>query len=163
MELFWVSLFRVRYYILLEKGYDPVLWNFDETPYYQNETGAQNKAVLAVQGTNVPLVESKPAAHARWTASLSCCSSEKRIEQRWPFVEAMYKFKDDGPKHKELQEIHRANRIPSWLSVTTAPKGTYRECDIVALLERHLPAWNDDDRQIESPQNRQRQRSDVEP
>ena len=40
MALFWVSLFRVRKYILLVHGYDPVLWNFDETPYYQNEAGA---------------------------------------------------------------------------------------------------------------------------
>ena len=32
MVLFWISLFRVRKYFLLEKGYDPVLWNYDEPP-----------------------------------------------------------------------------------------------------------------------------------
>ena len=27
--IFWCSLFRVRKYFILEKEYDPVLWNFD--------------------------------------------------------------------------------------------------------------------------------------
>ena len=40
MVLFWTSLFRVRLLCLLTKGYDPILWNVDRTPYYQNETGA---------------------------------------------------------------------------------------------------------------------------
>ena len=65
MELFWISLHRVRKYILLAKGYDPVLWNFDQTPYYQNEVGAQNKATLAVQGALVPVHENKGKAHSR--------------------------------------------------------------------------------------------------
>ena len=32
-----------------------MLWNFDETPYYQNEAGAQDKPTLALQGALVPL------------------------------------------------------------------------------------------------------------
>ena len=48
MELFWTSIYRLRYYILLEKGYEPAIWNFDQTPYYQNEAGAQNKPTLTV-------------------------------------------------------------------------------------------------------------------
>ena len=103
MVLFWISLFRVRKYILLAKGYDPVLWNFDETPYYQNEAGAQDKPTLAVQGALVPIVENKGKAHSRWTANLSCCSSPERIRERWPWAEAMYNAVDTGPKYKELQ------------------------------------------------------------
>ena len=107
MVRFWLSLFRVRKYILLAKGYDPVLWNFDQTPYYQNEVGAQNKPVLAVQGAIVPLVENKSKAHSRWTACLSCCSSPDRIRERWPWAEAMYRAGADGPKDRALQEIPR--------------------------------------------------------
>ena len=32
MVLFWISLFRVRKYILLATDYDPVFWNFDDPP-----------------------------------------------------------------------------------------------------------------------------------
>ena len=78
MEICWANLFRVRQYILLEKNYDPVPWNFDQTPYYQNETGAQNKKTLAVKGSVVPLVEGRSDAHSRWTACLSCCSCRDR-------------------------------------------------------------------------------------
>ena len=63
------------------------------------------------------------------------------IRHRWPFCEAMYKYKDDGPKYNELQGLLRTANYPSWLSVTTAPKGTYREVDIVDLLQRHIPPW----------------------
>ena len=86
MEIFWWSLFKVRKFILLLKKYDPVLWNADQTPYYQNEVGAQNKPTLAVMGANVPIVEGKSAAHSRWTAMLSCCSSEEMIRKRWPWA-----------------------------------------------------------------------------
>ena len=127
-------------------GYDLVLWNFDQTPHYQNEVVAQNKPTLAVRGATVPTVEGKSAAHARWTALLSCCSSEEVIRQRWPFCEAMYKYKDCGPKERELQGHIRDQNYPRWLSVTVAPKGTYRESDIVDMLERHLPLWGPDRR-----------------
>ena len=118
MEIFWVNLFKVRKFIQLTQGYDPVLWNFDQTPYYQDEVGAQNKPTLAVQGGTVPIVEGKSAAHARWTALLSCCSSEEVIRQRWPFCEAMYKYSDCGPKEREPQGHLRDQNYPPWLSVT---------------------------------------------
>ena len=102
MVLFWISLFRVRKYILLEKGYDPVLWNFDEPPYYQNEVGAEDQPTLALTGSLVPIVENKGKAHSRWTANLSCCSSPERIAERLPWAEAMYKATDDGPKYRQL-------------------------------------------------------------
>ena len=57
MELFWVSLFRIRYLIQLEFGYDPVLYNFDQSPYHHNESGSQTKQTLAVRGEKVPVVE----------------------------------------------------------------------------------------------------------
>ena len=117
MVIFWCSLFRVRKYFLLEKGCDPVLWNFDETPFYENEVGAQDKPTLVMQGDLAPVVENKGKAHSRWTANLSCCSSPERILERWPWAEAMYKAVDDGPKYRELQDIHRTSGLSRCVSV----------------------------------------------
>ena len=51
----------------------------------------------------------------------------------------MYKASDDGPKYKELQEIHRTSGCSRSLSVTIAPKATYREGDILRMLDHHYP------------------------
>ena len=134
-------MYRVRYYIKLATGHEPAIWNFDQTPYYQNEVGAQNKPTMAVRGSTVPVVENKSAAHARWTARLSCCSDLQLIQQRWPWCEAMYKAAEEKQKYKQLQDASRTSGFQSWFSVTTAPKGTDRESDIIAMLERHLPLW----------------------
>ena len=139
-------MFRVRKYILLAQGYDPVLWNFDETPYYQNAAGAHDKPTLTVQGACVSIVENMDKTHSRWTANLSCCSSPERIMQRRPWAEAMFKAVDNGPKHTKLQELHRTRGYPRNLSVTTAPKATYRERDIVAMLQHHHPDPTPDQR-----------------
>ena len=58
----------------------------------------------------------------------------------------MYKAVDDGPKYKQLWEIHRTSGFPQHLSVTTSPKATYRECDIISMLERHHPDPSPDKR-----------------
>ena len=51
----------------------------------------------------------------------------------------MYKAADDGPKYRELQEVLRTSGYPPCLSVTTSPKATYREADIIAMLQHHHP------------------------
>ena len=33
MELFWVTLFRIRLFIKLVFDYDPVIYNWDQSPY----------------------------------------------------------------------------------------------------------------------------------
>ena len=136
--LFWTSLFRVRQLCLLTFKYDPVLWIFDQTPYYQNETGAQRSPTLAVRGGQVPVVEGKSAAHSRWTACLSCCSSIDRIRERWPWAECMFKAADAGPKYTELLSSHRTSGYERWFSVAIAPRYTYRTCDVVAMSRRHI-------------------------
>ena len=50
----------------------------------------------------------------------------------------MYKAADEGPKIRELTAFHRTSGLREWFSVTTAPRGTYRTCDIVAMLRKHL-------------------------
>ena len=129
----------MRAYIFYTLGYDPKITNFDQSPYYANETGAQDKLTLAVKGENVPIVEGKSAAHSRWTVCLSCTSNKELIQSRHPFCEAMFKAAEGGPKFEEIQKEYRRCGYPRWFSATTAPKGSYRECDIVAMLDKHLP------------------------
>ena len=51
LELFWVTLFRIRLFATLALGCDPALFNFDQSPYHHNETGSRNKATLGVRVT----------------------------------------------------------------------------------------------------------------
>ena len=142
LEIFWVNLFRVRYLIKLIFGYDPVIENSDQSPYHHNETGAQNKPLLALQGDLVPVVEGHSDTFSRWTANLTTRSefSEARI----PYCELMFKAEGEGRVYVRLQAFLRSRGFPPWMSVTTAPKGSYREQDVIALMERHLEPWTDD-------------------
>ena len=129
LEIMWTSNARIMYYIFLEKGYYPTIINFDQSPFYMNEVGAQNKATLAILGDKVPIVEGKAAAHKRWTACLSTVSCPEliRSKKQWPFAEAMFKGAPDGPVNQRLQDIHRTCGLPAWFSATTAERGSYRE------------------------------------
>ena len=57
LEIFWVVLFRIRQCIMLAFGYDPLILNFDQSPFHHNETGSQNRPTLGVRGSAVPVVE----------------------------------------------------------------------------------------------------------
>ena len=50
----------------------------------------------------------------------------------------MFNAAGDAPKCKELRAGYRTCGEKPWFSVTTAPKGTYRESDIVDVLQRQL-------------------------
>ena len=45
LEIFWSVLFRIRYFIFSVFGYDPLLENWDQSPFHHNETGSQNKPI----------------------------------------------------------------------------------------------------------------------
>ena len=51
----------------------------------------------------------------------------------------MYKAADNGPKHRQLQDAIRTRGISDNISVTTSPKATYRESDIIDMVARHHP------------------------
>ena len=74
LEIFWVVLFRIRLFILLAFGYDPLIQNWDQSPFHHNETGAQNKPTLGVRGAKVPVVEGNSDVKSRWTAQLMTSS-----------------------------------------------------------------------------------------
>jgi len=144
MEIGWVNLFRIRLFILLSFGYDPLISNLDQTPFHHNETGSQDKAILAVRGATVPVVEGKNDVMSRWTATLSTESVFTAVAGgKMPAAEVMYTGQKDGPLHRRLQEFHRSRGFPSWFTVTVGPKGSYREEDVIEWMRRHLEHWKE--------------------
>ena len=80
LELWHLTLARLRALCEEIHGYDPEMENFDQSPYHNNETGAQNPKTLGVQGAKeVPLVEGRADCLERWTANLTTCSNKERI------------------------------------------------------------------------------------
>ena len=138
-EIFLISLYRLRLFIFKAFGYMPHIENFDQSPYHNNETGAQNKPVLGVRGSKIPIVEGNNDVKKRWTGNLTTFSDTSRIERgSLPYCELCFKAESDGRLNARLQDFHRSRGFPSWFSVTTSPKGSYREQDIVAFLDKHL-------------------------
>jgi hypothetical protein len=144
MEIMWVVCFRLRLFILLALGYDPEIINPDQSPFHHNETGAQNKPTLAVQGSVVPVVEGNTDTKSRWTAFLTTSSRfNGKIGDPMPATECMFKAEPDGTVEPRLQEFRRSRGFPDWFTVTVGPKGSYREHDIIVWLQRHLEVWSE--------------------
>ena len=147
-ETLWVNIFRVRYLCVLKLGYDPLLLNFDQSPFHHNETGSQDKPTLAVRCSNVPVVEGNSDVKSRWTANLTVQSHFPNYDpgnqlSRFPFpaAECMFKAESEGAVDKRLQAFRKSRNFPPWLTVTVGPKGSYREADIIEWLKRHLEPW----------------------
>ena len=80
LQIWWLNLFRLRYLCLLLLGYEPDMENWDQSPYHNNEVGSQGKAVLAIKGAKVPIVEGNSDVKQRWTANLTTffeCGSDR--------------------------------------------------------------------------------------
>ena len=133
---------RVRSLCLAVHGYDPEIENWDQSPFHHNESGSQNMTTLAVAGKGaiVPLVEGHSATRERWTANLTTFSNEERLKKEGPpYCEIMFKATAEGPLEQRLWEHVRSRGYGPWVSVTTSEKGSYRQADVLAFLERHLP------------------------
>ena len=115
VQLHWVVLFRMRLFIHLAFGYDPLILNFDQSPFHHNEVGSQNKQTLAVKGSVVPIVEGNSDVKSRWTANLvtqsrfSCGGFGESPQSRWPTAECMFKAERGGTVDARLQ-AHLRNR-----------------------------------------------------
>jgi len=145
LEIFWANLFRLRLLIQHVFGYDPVILNFDQSPFHHNESGAQNKRTLSLRGCTVPIVEGNTDTKSRWTANLSTCSKFAAVAgANMPFCEMLFKGATDGIINTRLQEFLRRRQFPSWFSVAVAPKGSYRELDVIDFLKKHLEEWRGD-------------------
>ena len=144
LHLFWVSLFRVRQLAVLALGYEPMLLNWDQSPYHHNESGSQNKPTLAVRGSTVPVVEGNSDCKSRWTANLTTCSDEAAVAAGFiPPAECMFKGSKNGKVHLRLEEHRRRIGCPAWLTVTMSDKGSYKEHDVVSFLKAHLEEWKE--------------------
>ena len=53
----WSNVFRVRAFILAKFGYDPALWNFDQSPYHVNAAGSKETGALARRGQPVVVLK----------------------------------------------------------------------------------------------------------
>ena len=148
LEIFLVSLFSVRLLIFLQYGYDPLIMNWDQSPFHHNETGSQDKPTLGTRGGIVPVVEGNSDTKTRWTANLMTQSRFTAVADssgnvRMPPAECMFKAEPGGSVDKRLQEYRRSRGFPSWFTVTVGPKGSYREHDVITFLQRHLEEWTE--------------------
>jgi len=144
LEIFWVNLFRIRLFILEKFGYDPLIINWDQSPFHHNETGSQDKPTLGIRGSTVPVVEGHSDCKSRWTANLTTVSRFAAVAGgTMPFAECMFKAERDGRVDKRLQECLRSRGFPSWFTATVAPKGSYREQDVISFLDKHLEQWTE--------------------
>ena len=124
-EVFWLSLARLRMYILLMKGTDPQMENADQTPYHMNDAGSQCVTTLAVKGSpTVPVKGGHAATRSRWSAcTLTYSNSQRALDP--PGLELL--FKADGEANGAKLQLHtRGGGYPGRLSVVTGPKGSYR-------------------------------------
>ena len=140
LRLWWITLFRLRALCMVLLGYDPEMENWDQSPFHNNETGAQNVGTIAFKGAReVPLIEAHADTRARWTGNFVTWSNKERIvEEGPPYAE--YCFKADG-EHLvlKLREHIRSRGYGPWVTVITSPKGSYREADVLGFLDSHLP------------------------
>jgi len=146
MEIFWVTLFRVRLFIKLAFGYEPLIINPDQSPFHHNETGSQNQPTLAVRGSKVPVVEGNSDVKSRWTGFFTTESEFTEVaarDGRRPAVECMFKAEKDGVVIERLQGFLRSRGFPAWFTVAVGPKGSYREHDIISWLRKHLEPWRE--------------------
>ena len=160
-QIFWSNVFRVRGLIRAKFGYDPALWNFDQSPYHMNEAGSKETGTLALRGQPVVVLkEGHAATRSRWTMNTMCISdfddanthggggiqgdeAAPTVVGMLPPLELMFKAQGCQLEHR-LQASIPADA--SWMSVTTSPKGSYREEHVLAYLERHLEPWSADRR-----------------
>ena len=142
LHIGWANIFRVRKLMVDLLGYEPTILNWDQSPYHNNETGSQNKPVLGVKGSIIPIVEGKDDVRARWTANLTTISHSRGIlKGQMPPVECLFKAAVDGPVKERLTEYIRSRGFPSWFSVACSPRGSYREDDVINFLSNHLEKW----------------------
>ena len=142
MQIGWENVARVRALCLAVHGYDPEIGNWDQSPFHHSESGPQSMTTLAAAGNGaiVPLVEGHAATRERWTANLTTFSNEERLKAEGPpYCEIMFKATSEGPLEQCLWEDVRSRGYGPWVSVTTSEKGSYRQADVLAFLDRHLP------------------------
>ena len=135
LRIAWENTYRVRALALKVLGYDLDLDNLDQSPFHMNESGSKAEKSMSIRGGGVvPLKEGHAQTRERWTLQTTTTSNLERA-RAVPPVEVMFKAAGDRLVHK-LQAS-----IPAWapwMTVVTAPKGSYREDDVLNFIEDRL-------------------------
>ena len=140
LEVWWRIVCRLRTLAKEVLGYDLEMENWDQSPYYRNESGSSNAMTTDLSGIGeVPLIEGHADTRDRWSFNAMTWSDKERIlEEGPPYCECMFRGAADGGLDKRLKD-HVRSRGHEWMSATTSPKGSYREDDVLGFLETHLP------------------------
>lgn len=133
----WLNVARVRKAIQLAFGYDPVIEDFDQSPFHMNEIGSKNSGTLAIRGCGpLALKEGHAATRERWTANTMVTSSVERAA-RIPPLQLMFRAKGGGS-----QLVPRLREsIPAWapwLSVAACESGSYTEDRVLEYMSAVL-------------------------
>ena len=139
--IWWLTLNMLRALCEAIFGYDLEMENFDQSPFHNNEVGAQNQSTLAIQGAcEVPLHECRSDVLERWSGNFTTWSNPQRImDEGPPYAELMFRAESEGRVEMRLKEYVRSGGFGEWLSVSCAEKGSYRESDVINFLSTHLP------------------------
>ena len=141
LEIFWLSVMKLRKFILLHFGYDPACSNVDQSPFHKNEAGSKECQTLALKGAPiVPLIENHAATRERWSLNSITKSDEEAVRRRLPGFETMWRA-DGKQVELRLQEYVFAKGLPFTVTVVTGSSGSYKEEDIIVFLEKHLLPW----------------------
>ena len=138
LEVGWLNMARVRQACHEILGYDPEVWNFDQSPFYHNESGSKNLPTLHVRGAKVPLIELHAETRARWTVNLLTRSDGRALLQDGP-PHVEFVFKADGKELEAKLQAHVRGRGWKNAPVQTSPKGSYRTPDVLRYLDACLP------------------------
>ena len=60
-----------------------------------------------------------------------------------PWGECLFKGAYKGKLDARLQEYVRSRGFPKWFTMTTSPKGSYREAEVIDFLRKHLEPWRE--------------------
>ena len=126
LEIGWCNVARIRAFCLATHGYDPEIENWDQSLFHSNESGSANTLTLAVAGSLVPLVGGHADTRERWTANLTTSSDKAGVQAEGPpYCELLFKAEVEVLELR-LREYVRSRGFGPWLTVATAPNGSYR-------------------------------------
>ena len=145
LEVAWMNVARIRAFCIGIHGYDPDMYNFDQSPFHNNESGSQNTPTLAVAGGKVPLIENHSATRQRWTLNGMTCSNVDRLMEEGP-PPAELAFKGAAPTQLRLRKHIDGRGYGKWLTVRTTDSASYKTPDIIDFLDMHLPEMSSDRR-----------------
>ncbi len=117
-------------------GYEPVIENFDQSPFHMNEVGSKSTGSLSIRGVGTVVLREGHAATMERSTSNTMVSSRPNRAGHPPPLQLMLRVKSRGGGERVLSVLRDA--IPPWapwVSVTTSPTGSYCEADILNYLE----------------------------